>query len=126
MRHRFAMLRIDACRLEQKMADDYFDPEPLLEPMADVVFAAGEMQKMVQRLGPVHQAFERMQRLHGRESGLKRVISAQSERIAELEQALKEVKAHAANERDDLPMTCLGLIEKIANEALALPVPPSA
>ncbi len=111
------------------MADDYFDAEPLLEPMADVVFAAGEMQKMVQRLGPVHQAFERMQRLHGRESGLKRVISAQSERIAELEQALKEVKAYAANAQSrptDLHMTCLSLIEKIANKALALPVPTSA
>jgi hypothetical protein len=45
-------------------------------------------------------------------------------RIAELEQALREVRAFAAGEQarpTDLHMTCLSLIEKVADKALLQP-----
>jgi hypothetical protein len=41
-------------------------PEPLLEPLADSVFAAGEIAKLVPRLNPIREAAERMQRYHSR------------------------------------------------------------
>jgi hypothetical protein len=40
--------------------------EPKLEPMADAVFAAGEIARLLPRLNPIREVFERMQRYHAR------------------------------------------------------------